>query len=109
MREIEITQDDVYEIWDEVLEAESEQAIRFNYSGRAMYGDTCFGVVTDLSEALLVLKLARVFSGMNNWPGRDQEMIDIAFELAENIKADSMGRSTIYYWPSLKVTVNPED
>lgn len=57
------------------------------YSGRAMYGDTCFGIVgTPGQTAQFLIALA-------------EEDRMLAVDLAEAMTTDSMGRSMITYFP----------
>ena len=61
--------------------AKSEDDLRENYSGRGMYGSTCYGIVTDDPE----------------------ELIDRAIELGLRGECtDSMGLSTIVYWKNIR-------
>ena len=66
--------------------------LREDYSGRGMFGRSCIGIVGDFNPLHLVLCLADVL--------RDEE-----FDNAEDILGrpcqDSMGLSTIVYFPSL--------
>lgn len=65
--------------------------LRREYSGRGMYGDTCFGIVCGGREyGTFVAELA----------GDDPEL---ARELADAVKTDDMGLSTIYYWPGYQL------
>ena len=67
--------------------------IREAYSGRAMYGDTCLGLVTDGAGVVteIVLALARA--------GEDEA----ADALARAPRTDSMGFSMITYWPGVEL------
>ena len=57
------------------------EALRKNYSGRGMYGETCYGIVTDFPEELVERAVALGLVGAC---------------------ADSMGLSTIVYWKTVK-------
>jgi hypothetical protein len=88
------------------LQALEDVQLRPDYSGRAMYGDTCLAlVVDDVSELVrFLLGLAELVN-------------DTADELSERVgalvdelrtcrtRADQLGRSYVYYWPT--VTVEP--
>lgn len=65
--------------------------IRTNYSGRGMFGKTCLGLVYDSLSDLLVFVayLAREDEDHLDWISR--------------VRQDSMGMSTIAYWPSVSV------
>ena len=61
--------------------AKSEDDLRENYSGRGMYGSTCYGIVTDDPDGL----------------------IERAVELGlKGARTDNMGLSTIVYWKNIK-------
>ena len=57
-----------------------DEPLRDNYSGRCMYGATCFGIVTDDPEGLIE---AAIEAGL------------------KGARTDSMGFDTIVYWPSI--------
>lgn len=68
-----------------------EDALYEGYSGRAMYGDTCFGIVSHSGgeattfTAVLALELGEV----PRW--------------LKNARTDNMGLSMITYWPGVEV------
>lgn len=74
---------------EQVNLGDEETSVRTDYSGRAMYGRTCLGVVTD--------DLREVFRFVVALADTDCDITD------ERICTDSMGRSSIYYWPSVEV------
>jgi hypothetical protein len=76
---------------DAAYEAEiMEDDLRLDYSGRGMYGDKCVGIVVEDPSALIEFVLALADSGTDtSW--------------LRNVRMDSMGMSTIYYWPSVSV------
>ena len=77
---------------------EANVEIRADYSGRGMYGDSCFGVVVaSVSEFVKFLLIVAE---------DDQEL---AWELASHAKEDSMGYSTIYYFPGYQIASDDED
>ena len=68
-----------------------EHTVRFDYSGRGMYGDTCFGIVGSISDLVNFVALAAVeIPGSEDW--------------LHNVLMDSTGLSQIYYWPNVEVT-----
>jgi len=72
-----------------------------DYSGRAMYGRTCVGLIAD--NALSTF--GRLLASLN---GRKRN--DIAAVLVQSeVRTDDMGLSEIAYWPSVTVVVDPED
>lgn len=73
-----------------LLDLEDED-VRDDYSGRGMYSDTCLGFVTDKSDVRIGIAFAEVFG------------FDTAWDLTANVRNDSMGRSSIVYFPGIKV------
>ena len=69
---------------------EMDDVLRTDYSGRGMYGDKCFGLVCSEGELLrFIVHLAQ--------RGEDVNWID-------SVRSDSMGRSTIWYWPQVQLS-----
>jgi hypothetical protein len=66
-----------------------------DYSGRCMYGKQCIGFVSDQNPFDLGIALAQFLRN------EDNELLD-AFENA-GAKMDSMGLSTIVYFPSISI------
>lgn len=64
--------------------------LRTDYSGRMMYGERCMGIsVTYVSE---ILRFAAHLGAAD---------ADLADDLMDNTRSDSLGKSdTIYYWPA---------
>lgn len=98
MDSIHITKDELAAIkskaYDEDLEFTGEDANvdwRFDYSGRGMYGGSCVGVVVPNIGTLL-----RLFAVMATVLDRDA--MDTLYDA---IHEDSMGYSTIYYFPGV--------
>ncbi len=69
-------EDKIKEIADEV-----DGSIRYDYSGRGMFGDICYGIVCDDANKCLEVAGSKGITG-----GR----------------TDSMGLQMIVYWPNLK-------
>lgn len=69
--------------------------LRTEYSGRAMYGATCIGIVADgIGSILRVIGILR----------EDSRAFDLYEALSVgNPRTDSMGMQTIFYWPSIRV------
>lgn len=65
-----------------------EHAIRSDYSGRGMCGDECLGLVHDTVDELLTFTISLVTEN------------DI---ILHGARQDSVGRSTITYWPRVSV------
>lgn len=76
-----------------------EDTLRWEYSGRGMYGRKCPGLVGDVS------KLASLFVALTQQAveyERDDFDYGVVMDLAEDTVEDSMGRQSIFYWPSFK-------
>lgn len=81
-----------------------EDAARWDYSGRGMYGRSCFGIIGTMEDySNFLLGLVGVFYDQT-------EDIDQAQYLAglfgSTVRTDSMAYDTIYYFPSIKVLDN---
>lgn len=82
--------------------------IRTDYSGRAMYGDRCLGYTAN-DVTMFTFRLA-VEICRDERASVNQDGDPSLFEVEEMMLAigdprtDSMGRSTIYYWPNVVVT-----
>lgn len=74
-------------VWEAL--GEEGYGVRGDYSGRAMYGETCAGFTTGC-EFALGIDLGRLM-------GEDAE------KLANKARTDSMGRDTIVYFPGVKL------
>lgn len=74
-----------------------EEDLRFDYSGRGMYGGKCFGIVADTARYTKFMML--LFADLD----RDQ-----AWEMVDQVCTDSMGFDTIFYFPGVFV-VDEED
>lgn len=83
-----------YDIVVDALDAsgQDESVIYSNYSGRGMFGSTCFGMVFDGSR-----DLTRFFICLADL---DQEL---ALDLVDSWQSDSMGLSKIYYFPGWEI------
>jgi hypothetical protein len=79
------------------LDLDPDQALRWSYSGRAMYGETCLGLVCDTSELVrFTLALGEAYDP--DWELNDQ-LVELVDMMRRGTRYDSMGHSTIYYWP----------
>lgn len=107
-----------HEISRAVLEDALNQAdveLRENYSGRGMYGDTCIGVVGEHDELenfeRELAKAATLDKYKDHHPTdySDPEAVVETFieeldAIAGQRRSDSMGMSSIYYYPRLTIT-----
>ncbi len=75
-----------------------ERDVSWAYSGRFMYGKTCFGVTASLADFLkfMVYLAAEI--------GEEEASL-----LADKVSSDSLGRSLIYYFPGVNVVDYDEE
>lgn len=65
---------------------------RWDYSGRGMFGDQCFGIVGSTRDlARFLLRVVPVLE--------DEE--DVPTDIWEDVRQDNMGLQTIFYWPGI--------
>lgn len=100
---VEISKSDLLEALS-YIELEEESDVRWGYSGRSMYGRTCFGFVGSMEDyGTFLLALVDVYYDQT-------EDINVSRELAghfvERCCTDSMGYSTIFYFPGIQVLEN---
>lgn len=103
----------------EALEDAAEQAgihpddyeIRGDYSGRAMYGDTCLGITApDARDVYAILAALAVEEAQYGHAAvtipedrpRPFDPEDV-IELIRSSREDSMGHDVIVYWPSVEL------
>lgn len=99
-----VTDLELFDCWDDEGNLD-ESTVRTAYSGRLMYGDDCLGFVGDQDDAFrLILGLCVMDKAteLNDHMVGVDEMFDLISDLP-NTNSDSMGTSTIYYWPDVKV------
>lgn len=72
-----------------------EDALYEGYSGRGMLGADCFGIVGYVSDVtkFLIRLVAQ----------DDEQGVDLAESLADSMRSDGMGTSTIFYFPGYEV------
>jgi hypothetical protein len=80
-----------------------ESALHTNYSGRGMYGDTCFGVVGNVRTYGRFL-IALMESDAYDAELLAAERLELATELASRVRTDGMGLDTIFYFPGIQLT-----
>lgn len=77
----------------EEIAYEHDLTARDDYSGRGMYGKSCIGVTGD--------DIGNVIRMLFELKDNDE---DLAYVLVDGrIATDSMGLSTIFYWPGVSV------
>ena len=87
-----------------------EETFRTDYSGRGMYGRTCFGYVGN-NPGAISLELAAIIARQMD-PEMDESEVSFTYVMEGLREAlyelgspsrDSMGMSMIYYWPNVSV------
>ena len=75
-----------------------------NYSGRHMYGKTCFGFIVDDDDPLKVFAQLIKYLILSATNADDAEDIDeLTANLIDGIKTDTMGKSShIIYFPEIR-------
>ncbi|WP_306358749.1 MULTISPECIES: hypothetical protein [unclassified Nocardia] len=72
-----------------------------NYTGRNMYDETCFGVVTSTKISVVAVRVAAVLAQAEYGDNASLEKIETTLmEMDE--ATDSMGTDTIVYWTNVK-------
>ena len=85
---------DRHEVIDALLDAGlDEEALRDDYSGRGMYGATCFGIVGNIGD---FARFIVSFIANHADDSTDPDWLG-------NVLTDGMGLDTIFYWPGVQV------
>lgn len=82
--------------WDMVPEL-----LNYSYSGRSMYGATCVAWTGDLQDFLLALA--------TRWTLAERYDLYDLRELLGELRSDSMGLGTVWYWPALRTYATTVD
>lgn len=77
---------------------------RWGYSGRGMYGKTCFGFVGD--EEQYAEFLFALIEQNHEDDAHVSDAIQVAREFSSRVCRDSMGFETIFYFPGVTVLDN---
>lgn len=79
-----------------------EVDVRTDYSGRGMYGRTCFGFVGGPRDLVkFLLELSDLLDEFDE--------VDGDLEAWYDMSQDNMGYDTIYYWPLIHVVDEDDD
>lgn len=68
-----------------------------DYSGRCMYGDRCFAIVADKPVDAILELVSEAFASL------EPEDVETVVEGLHGSRTDSMGLSTVVYWPHLTI------
>lgn len=76
--------------------------VREDYSGRGMFGRTCFGIVGDPGDLIRFVLRTQDVEEDTPWWKTDRSWIT-------HVRTDSMGHDMIYYWPTVSVEKEDND
>lgn len=76
---------------------EDQTSIYLNYSGRGMYGQTCFGLYGSFGIATATSIILKAFE------------TELAQEIISSTATDNLGRGMIYYYPGFNFDVDDLD
>lgn len=91
--------------WDTIEAAafdaglDPERHVCRSYSGRFMYGRTCFGIVGSISEYTEFMLAIE----------RSDEGFEYTNKMAEVVTTDSMGRDMIFYFPGVSILAEDDE
>lgn len=71
-----------------------DEDVRNDYSGRGMYGKECFGITCG-QEQLIKFVVAYAIAAA--------ERGETDLDWLSDVRSDSMGMSTIWYWPNVQL------
>lgn len=86
----------------------TEENLYREYSGRYMYGKRCFGIVCEREAEVIGFFLALHGIVQDEAPDYGVDP-DLAFDLKEVMSRDSMGFSSIVYFPGFLVGDDPDN
>lgn len=85
------------------------QQVRWDYSGRGMYDQTCFALVGDLDDLLRVVFAMGVHDGVADADEENSTDLRFGGEMLTGVRSDSMGHDTVYYWPNVTIVTGDGD
>ena len=103
---MEITKAKFMEAVSYAEENHDDIRLREDYSGRGMYGESCFGVVGDeiaLAEFETALALLTVSEDLDD-EVNGHTVLNALVDVRDMRREDSMGMDRVYYYPGLSVT-----
>jgi len=96
-----ITQAEISDVLD--LIGESDEIITYDYSGRFMYGASCFGIMGAAAT------FARFMGAFGVLVGEVDGDVSRVLDLADAVRSDNMASDTIYYFPGWSIEDEPKD
>ena len=88
----------------DLIEDADYEGIRYDYSGRGMYGSTCLGVTTSSPAGVSGAIVAQASRRLADLDEAGLTLASLA-DLLAGASQDSMGLDAIIYWPRLKTEV----
>jgi hypothetical protein len=77
--------------------------VRVDYRGRGMFGKSCVGFVGSVSDLVgFVIDVAEEFAYQKEHDDEVDPDLEIIKRHLGNVEIDSMGRDSIFYWPSIQ-------
>lgn len=87
------------------IDSITDVEFREHYSGRGMGSRDCIAVIVDNPRALIALGMSIAYVLANEAEeGCEADAIDDAVNKLGSASVDSIGRSTIVYWPHISAT-----
>lgn len=110
MAQVSINSSTLYDIAD-AAGLDSGDAVRLDYSGRGMYGDTCVGITGSIGDLLGFVREVTKRNEYNEAHDEQGEEADAIREFSrwiEDVSTDSMGYDSIFYWTNVSCS-DPEN
>lgn len=107
MNETPFTAEQLITALDQLI-GEGEWTLMPRYSGRAMYGATCFGVAHG-GRSSAVVALAMCLAAAEHFSAQDldtEEAVHLVSEIIDDERSDSYGHDTIHYFDGWRL---PDD
>lgn len=97
---MDVTREQLEEVlMDAGLDPNLTSDVRWDYSGRFMYGRTCLGIVgTHQHLVALAVEVGRRIE----WGNQDVDWEYLSRRLVD-VRVDSLGTDSIFYWPDVQV------
>lgn len=95
---------------EEAVEAgglDVETSLRWDYSGRAMYGRACLALVGSLDDLVrFVVALTRLVGETVDYGGtygsHVNELELLLDDVQGDVRQDQLGRDAVFYWPNVR-------
>jgi hypothetical protein len=88
--------------------------LRLDYSGRAMYGRECLGLVGGVDDyGRFIAEIAQEVGRCDETNDDDETIVrtdhlrEILLRVTSGVRTDAMGHDTIFYFPTIRVVSSP--